>query len=339
VYFAPGFTRIYSELLFFHEDTLGGVTTLVRQPSGMRVLLTNGKFQANDGGEVKAQEGFALIPVLMVPRRGDALVIGLGSGYSARVVAQAGFARVDVAELSPGVVLAARTLLADLNDHVLDRPGVRLYLEDGRNHLLLSDRAYDLVSMEISSVWFAGATSSYSREFYELVRRHLAPGGVLQQWVQIHHLTMDEIGSTLATVRAVFPHAELWLRGGQGVIVASEGPLQIGGEGLAAFYERERDAGAPADDDLLDLLGQRALSSAGLDALLAGRQLKINTDHNRYLEYTTPRYATDDRPLREENVRALRAMVPPAPPDLAADVPAHVRDLLRRTPWPPPDRR
>ena len=52
------------------------------------------------------------------------------------------------------------------------RENVNTNITDGRNYLLLRDQKYDLVSMEISSIWFAGA-ASYKRKLL-LLKKPLA---------------------------------------------------------------------------------------------------------------------------------------------------------------------
>jgi spermidine synthase len=329
VYFAPHQVTRGSKLVYFHEDTLGGITTVTTTPDGGHVLMTNGKFQANDTGEVAAQEAFALVPVLFAPRLGSTLVIGLGSGYSAHVLRELGSVDMDIAELAPGIVGAAGRPFADLNGHLLERPDVHLHLEDGRNWLLLTSRRYDLISIEISSVWFAGATNVYSLEFYESARDHLAPRGLLQQWVQIHHLTMDEIGSTVMTVREVFPFVELWLVGYQGIIVASMTPMRIEPAGLAALGAQALAHGLSPDEVLLDMVSGRTLSADEVTGLAKLAPFAINTDWNRYLEYATPRYATDHRDLMQMNYLELTSLGSGSPPELAEDVPARIVDLVR----------
>ena len=157
VYFRASHVVEDSRLLFWHEDLFGGITTVIENAGAdsqlpSRILLTNGKFQGNDSGEAVAQIGFALIPLLQQPRRGRALVIGLGTGHSAAVVAAAGFERVEIAEISPGIVQAAASHFGHLNQGVLERDNVELHLEDGRNVLLRSDRRYDLITMELTSI-------------------------------------------------------------------------------------------------------------------------------------------------------------------------------------------
>ncbi|MFH1470098.1 MAG: fused MFS/spermidine synthase [Pseudomonadota bacterium] len=300
VYFRPVHVMAGSTLLFWHEDTRGGFTTVVenRLPNGAtwKVLLTDGKFQGNDAGERAAQAAFALVPLLHTGARGRALVVGLGTGQTADLVAAAGFDAVEVAELAPGMVAAARGPFAEVNRGVLDRPGVALFVEDGRNHLLRSRERYDLVTIELSSVWFAGSSSLYSREFYRLVREHLAPGGVVAQWIQLHHIAPEEVLSVVATLREGFPHVAMWQVGGQGMLLASAEPLRAAPARLVDLRAR------PALADALALVAEGVppeelvartaiLGEAELEARLAqAPDVVINSDGNRYLELATPRH-------------------------------------------------
>src|SRR5262249_38736430 len=145
-----------------------------------------------------------LAPLLHLPRRDAALVIGFGTGVSARALADAGFRNLDVVDLSADILRLADAYFGAVNAGVLSRPGVRPSVTAGRIFMLLEARSYDLVSMEISSIWFAGAASLYNREFYRLLKRRLRPGGVMQQWLQLHHLAPADVLYILGSVRAEF---------------------------------------------------------------------------------------------------------------------------------------
>ncbi|KAF3996988.1 spermidine synthase [Glaciimonas immobilis] len=164
-----------------HAESIdGGLTMVTRrenQNGVVTTLLTNGKFQGNDAknGEVQAQIGFAALPLLHQNIRENALVIGYGTGATSRVLHDAGFAHIDIAELSRDVVAMANTYFSDINDGVSHLPRVQTHITDGRNLLLLTPRKYDLISIEITSIWFAGAASLYNQEFYQLARSRLQP--------------------------------------------------------------------------------------------------------------------------------------------------------------------
>jgi spermidine synthase len=276
----------------------------------IRTLLTNGKFQGDDDNESDAQFGFSAIPALVGGGRGSALVIGLGTGHSAATLKQLGYDRVDVAEYAPGIVEAAQTCFAHLNDKVLSDPTVKLHLEDGRN-LLLADRRrrFDLITIEISSIWFSGSTNLYSVEFFDLARNRLEPGGVLQQWVQVHHIGDRELVSAVASARSAFPYVSFWYFGGQGMIVSSREPQQVGAAArrrmLDVLSRRNGMTPAGAMDYLGRMLNSQLLNTAGVSRLIACSRPILNTDHNRWIEYASPRYYANDYDWTGHNLAVL----------------------------------
>jgi spermidine synthase len=279
------------------EDVHGGVTTVVLA-NGVHTLFTNGKFQGNTGWEMNAQRFFAHYPSIFVEHFDDAMVIGLGTGTTLGTLATYPWKRLDVVEISPSIVEAARQYFQVPNRGSLDDPRVTLFHADGRNQLLVSDKRYDLISLELSSIWFAGAASLYSREFYELVASRLKAGGVFQQWVQLHHIYKDDFATVVNTLRRTFSHVALFYGGGQGILVASFEPLQASRARLAALQQRPALYEVlPYGRALEGLVDDVLVMDQGLDAFLANcaRELgtpledMISTDENLYLEYATPR--------------------------------------------------
>ena len=335
VYFGTGPVGPATILRFFHEDALGGFTTVVENKwsdgSPYLVLLTNGKFQGNDVSEMAAQTAFALVPTMFAARRDEALCIGLGTGRTAFVLRALGFGTVDVAEIAPGIAAAAATF-AHINGSVLDDPHAPLFLEDGRNLLLLRPRTYDLITAEISSIWFAGSTNLYSREFYRLAQSRLKPDGVLQQWVQLHHLGFDALGTVLATVADVFPYVSLWNVGGQGLITATMRPQRVEPGYFEAVQARARALGW--NPDLLplalkDLASARVLAPADVASMVRESGFILNTDRNRRLEYLTPQYNHLPVDFATENMKSLRRWASFPPPLVSPEAQGPVADALR----------
>jgi spermidine synthase len=252
-----------------------------------------------------------VIPSLFVTSFNRALLIGLGTGHSALALKQLGYKRVDIAEFSPGIVVAAAGPFSRLNGNALSEPSVKLHLEDGRNLLLTESRdSYDLITIEISSIWFAGSTNLYSKEFYHLAKSRLKPGGVLQQWVQLHHISPAEIASAAASVRAVFPYVSLWNFGGHGMMVATMRP-QVRTEErtrLLAEVVQPLIESAGGARNVLDLLVRsEVVSCPGMDGMLATLRPTINTDHNRWIEFATPRYNSSNYDWAAHNVGILES--------------------------------
>ncbi len=301
-------------ILMMREDVHGGVTT-VTDTKGVRTLYTNGKFQGNTGWEMNAQRFFAHYPSLFVKDYRDLLVIGLGTGTTLGTLAGYPWQKIDVAEISPSILLAARTYFTGPNLGAIDDPRVTIHHADGRNFLLVQEQSYDLISMELSSIWFAGASSLYSKEFYGLVHQRLKPGGVFQQWVQLHHVRPHDFATILNTLRHEFAHVTLFYGGGQGILVASDAPLVTSRARIEALEQTPRVAATiPHQRPLLELLNDALVSDAGLDHFLADQaraanepvEQMVSTDGNLYLEYATPHGNVLPWSAREDLVADLR---------------------------------
>ena len=147
--------------------------------SGVDILWIDRGFQGDTsplGRRIPAALGTLPGDLLgRTPRR--ALAIGLGMGVTlSRISADS----LEVAELSRGVIEANRTLLADVNSHVLERPGLTVHHADGRRVLADAPEPYDLIVTDMMFPTVAGAGNLYSREFYALARRRLTPGRALR---------------------------------------------------------------------------------------------------------------------------------------------------------------
>ncbi len=303
-----------TKLIFFHEHSYGGVTTVIENQDAGRppvhILLTNGKFQGDDSDQQDAQIAFALIPAIHLKNRGNALVIGCGTGQSASVLNALDFRTVDLAEISPGILLAAGSQFRKLNENVLQSPKLTVHLEDGRNVLLSRNTRYDQITIELTSVWFAGATNLYSREFYELAKRRLKPHGVFQQWYQLHHISPREVESIMGTLRGTFPYVSAWLFGGQGVLLATMEPQQLQPDALQValnYLRRHSPDEETAQRKMNDVLASQLLDPAAITRLAATRSPIINTDWNRWIEFSTPRYNLTETDWMSINRRNLES--------------------------------
>lgn len=290
----------WGKIIDHAESIDGGLTSvsLSDTASPVRTLLTNGKFQGNDslGGEMQAQVGFALAPLLHTEKRDRALVIGYGTGVSTRTLHAAEFKELDVVDLSADIIRLANKHFSRINDKVTEQPGVNTFITDGRNFLMLQDHRYDVIGMEITSIWFAGAASLYNRDFYQLVKRRLNAGGVLQQWMQLHHITNHDVLTILASVRAEFRYVWLYLIGGQGIIVASDDASAQPSADRVRLIEstkRLQPLLATLTDGPESLLKAKLLEPEDTDRLVNSIGVPIqylaSSDDNLWLEYSTPK--------------------------------------------------
>jgi spermidine synthase len=250
------------------------------QPPGQRVLYLDGLHQANDSeAMVRVHAEIGHLPMLLHPDPRRALVIGLGGGVTAGA-ASAHDTTMDVVELARSVVAAA-PFFAHVNRNLLERPNVRLRVDDGRNYLLLTRERYDVLTADIIQPIHAGAGNLYSREYFALARRVLRDGGLMLQWVG--HRDDDHYKLIMRTFLDVFPDATLW----------SGGTLMVGG------LEPLRISRPAVERQIADPDTRIELARVGLDsyeALL--RRYTAGPGEMRAFVGDGP-LLTDDRPLLE----------------------------------------
>jgi spermidine synthase len=190
------------------------------------------------------------LPLLLCDRRENALVICLGTGMTLSAVARhEELANVTCAELSRGVV-EALPLFADVNDRLAENPRVRIEVADGRHFVLMNDTIWDVITLEPPPPLNAGVVDLYSREFYEICKEKLSPGGALCQWFPLHSQTVEEYAMGLRTFLAVFPNATLWLPVGRNSLAVG---FREGGEPWTFERLQERFSAAGVVDALAEI--------------------------------------------------------------------------------------
>ncbi len=111
----------------------------------------------------------------------DALVICFGMGTTHRSLLSWGVQATAV-ELLPSVPQLFDYYHPD-GDRLLRLPNSHLVIDDGRLFLEKSRQQFDVITIDPPPpTSAAGVSLLYSREFYEVIKRRLRPGGILQQW-------------------------------------------------------------------------------------------------------------------------------------------------------------
>src|SRR5262245_40357042 len=167
------------------------------------------------------------LATLYRPSTDSMLFLGLGGGSAPkRMWRDFPKLQVDVVELDPVVADVARRYFA-----VPDDPRLRIENEDGRLFLAKSDRKWDAIAIDVfyeDGIPFHMSTF----EFFELVREHLEPGGVVLMNVigSIQDSGSGLFRALYRTYRAVFPtvvvHPDVAPGGGiqNLMVVATEQP-------------------------------------------------------------------------------------------------------------------
>jgi spermidine synthase len=137
--------------------------------------------------------------------------VGNGAGVTAgALAAYPEVERIVICEIEPVVPASAREFFRDANEGVLDDPRITVIYDDGRHFLQTTTETFDIITTDPIHPWVRGAATLYSLEYLQLVRAHLAPGGVATQWVPLYETDAASVKSQLATFAQVFPEMTLW---------------------------------------------------------------------------------------------------------------------------------
>jgi spermidine synthase len=277
-------------LLYYKESTEGTVS--VWQAQQVTSLRISGKADASSHGDMITQKLISHLPLFYHQGRPEnGLVIGLASGASTGSLLTHPFKQVETVELIPSMAEAAR-YFDEFNHKCMVDPRHRLLINDGRNHLRLTSDRYDVIVSEPTNPWIAGVGALFTREFFELTKARLKPGGVVCQWVQTYQYRPQDLKTVLATFTDAYPYLHLW-QGAPGdlILVGSNDPLKFD---LRRLREALR---TPAGEDLaqLEILPEAQILSYfvtdrdGINAYIGDWKRRV-TDDNLYLEYTVPRH-------------------------------------------------
>lgn len=202
--------RDYFRTMFYREGPLATTRVYVDPRAGVKHMSVDGIVIGGTGNVEYKQLLLAHLPKLLVDDVSNELSVGLGSGILAGESARyPGVDTITAVEIEPGVVEGA-AYFAEENLGVLENTRVKVEIDDIGNFLRTSSDEYQVVSAdEKTADSFASNGFSYSREYYELLREHLAPGGLAAQWVPAT-LPTRQYRMVLKTFTESFPHVQLW---------------------------------------------------------------------------------------------------------------------------------
>jgi spermidine synthase len=206
-------------------------------------------------------------------------------------------------------VIAAAGWFPEINHGVLTHPRFNLIMGDGRNHALVSDKVYDVISIDATSPKMAGNGSLYVLEFYQLLEKRLSDRGLVVQWIPIHVLSDEELRMTARTFMTVFPHTTFWLTPLRqyGILVGARESLQIDLVSLRRKMDDPRIRNELRDLDVhdpLDFLDWFAMGEGTLARYVEGA--RINTDDHPFLEFSPAMFYFLSTQFQIQNTLSIR---------------------------------
>ncbi len=296
-------------VLFYREGGLVTTKVWASADTDYKSMSVDG---INIGGTSDSdykQQILAHLPKLLLKSYASELSIGLGSGILIGESAKhAALKKIVCVEISRGVAEGA-SYFSEENRHIMDDPRAVIVIDDIAGYLQTATEHYDIISADEKTTGkYASNSLSYSKEYYALLRRRLAPGGLVIQWMPTD-LPPSQYSLAIRTFLDAFPHVTLWYFPPVGrfmlsntFLVGSNEPVDINPVRMRQAMERDPES----------FQGIRKYGLTTADSILAhfiagGQTLRlaippgpVNSFERPYYEFYSPRdYAVPS------NIRAL----------------------------------
>ncbi len=209
---AAKFADLHAEFLYVGEG-MNSSLAVSRLPNGVLLYHNAGKVQASsEPRDMGLQCMLGHMTTLVAKHPRSVLVIGCGAGVTAGAVSiDPAVERVTVAEIEPLVPRVVSAYFSEHNFNVLQNPKVRVEIDDARHFVNTTREKFDAITSDPLDPWVKGAATLYTREFFELLKRHLNPGGVVTVFVQLYQSSEDAVKSEFATFFEAFPGGSVWV--------------------------------------------------------------------------------------------------------------------------------
>ncbi|MEP6491143.1 MAG: fused MFS/spermidine synthase [bacterium] len=266
--------------------------------------LSNGVLNYHNAGKVQAssepqdmrlQRMLGHLTTLLPPHPFSVLVIGCGAGVTAGAVSvEPALKSETIAEIEPLVPKVVSKYFGAHNFNVIANPKVHVQIDDARHFILTTPQKFDAVTSDPLDPWVKGAATLYTQEFFNVVKDHLNPGGVVTLFVQLYESNTEAVKSEVATFFNAFPNGVVFGNTNNGggydlVLVGQLGTMKIDVDAI------ERRLATPEYAVVAQSLREIGFNNATeLFATFAGNEpmlrpwladAQINHDRNLRLQY------------------------------------------------------
>ena len=193
--------RLYADPIIAWRQSAYQEIVVTRRGNDMRLYL--------DGGlQFSTRDEYRYTESLVYPALGagahSVLVLGGGDGLAARELLRTpGVDKIVQVELDPAVIELARTTMRYANGGSLDNPRVHVVTADAMKWLRdTKSPSFDAIIVDLPDPDTPVLGRLYSTEFYALVSRALAPGGLMVVQAGSPYSTPTAFWRTISTITA-----------------------------------------------------------------------------------------------------------------------------------------
>jgi spermidine synthase len=289
-------TRIGQADIIYVGEGVNASVAVSELSNGVRNYHNAGKVQASsEPQDMRLQRMLGHLTTLVPRQATKVLVIGCGAGVTAGAVSiDPAVEHETIAEIEPLVPRVVSTYFSQHNFDVVANPKVHVRIDDARHFVEATDEMFDAVTSDPLDPWVKGAAMLYTAEFFEMVKKHLNPGGVVTLFVQLYESNTEAVKSEIGTFLEAFPNGIVWGNTNEGkgydlVLLGQVEPTKIDVDAIEAKLQRpeyaplKRSLREIGMNSAVDLFSTYAGRKPDLEPWL--RNAQINHDRNLRLQY------------------------------------------------------
>jgi spermidine synthase len=282
--------------IIYAAEGLNASVAVSETSGGVRNYHNAGKVQASsEPQDMRLQRMLGHLTHLIPKNPSNALVIGCGAGVTAGAVSIGPRVKtMTIAEIEPLVPKSVAEYFGEHNYNVVRNPKVTVHIDDARHFLLTTDQKFDAITSDPLDPWVKGAATLYTVEFFDIVKKHLNPGGVVTLFVQLYESNTAAVKSEIGTFFKAFPNGVVWgnTNNGQGydlVLMGQVEPVKINVDEIQAKLDTQEFAQVAQSlreigfNSATELFATYAGQPTDLAPWLA--DVQINYDLNLRLQY------------------------------------------------------
>src|SRR5262245_34692673 len=289
-------TRVGQADIIYVGEGINASVAVSELSNGVRNYHNAGKVQASsEPQDMRLQRMLGHLTTLIPDNPKKVLVIGCGAGVTAGAVSiDPAVEHETIAEIEPLVPRVVSTYFAEHNFDVVRNPKVHVRIDDARHFVETTNEKFDAITSDPLDPWVKGAAMLYTREFFEMAKAHLNPGGAVTLFVQLYESNTDAVKSEIATFLEAFPNGVVWGNTNEGkgydlVLLGQVSPTKIDVDKVQEKLQRPEYAPMAQSlreigmNSAVDLFATYAGRKPDLQAWLKDAQ--INHDSNLRLQY------------------------------------------------------
>jgi spermidine synthase len=285
-----------STKVLFTGEGMNSSIAISQYEDGAIQFHVSGRVEAsNEPYDMRMERLLGLMPAAFHPKPRSVLVVGFGAGVTAGAfTVDPDVEHILICEIEPLIPRTTSKWFPGENHDVYHNPRTTIVYDDARHFVLTTPDKYDIITSDPIHPWVKGSATLYTKEYFEMVKAHLNPGGIVTQWVPLYETDSETVKSEVATFLDVFPYGTVWANdiGGEGYdlyMVGWADPLRID---VDAIQQRLRRPDFARFDYALseinissayDLLASFISDKEGMTPWLQGAA--INRDRNLRLQY------------------------------------------------------